>query len=145
MKTILSIDDDANELAVMTALFADAGYRHLVAEDGATGIQCAIFAKPDLILLDVCMSGMDGFEVCAKLRENKRTRDIPILLKTCLCSANAVIGGFTVGADDFITKPCNHDELLQRAAIRIGKHALANINSTLCDLVDVASVREQHQ
>jgi len=120
MKKILSIDDDPNELAVMTALFTSAGYKHLVAEDGGTGISVATFAKPDLILLDVCMDTLDGFEVCQQLRKNERTKHIPIIFKTCLNSVDAVIQGIESGIDDFIVKPCNHDELLKRVKAKIG-------------------------
>lgn len=134
MKTILTIDDNPFELDIMTQVLTSAGYKHIVAEDGATGFNRAVFAKPDLILLDVCMPGIDGFETCRLLRENKRTRDIPIILKTCMGSVEAIVKGFKFGADDFIIKPCDHDELLSRISFRIGKTPGENIDSILAEL-----------
>jgi len=129
--TVLSIDDDVNELGVMAILFNSAGYRHLIAEDGETGFARAIFAQPDLILLDVCMAGMDGFETCRKLRQHHRTKHIPILLKTCFYSSEVVLEGLRAGIDDFIVKPCNHTKLLKQIKSQLDQNRNNSIQSML--------------
>lgn len=111
--TILIIDDDCIELDILSTVLSTAGYRVLIAEDGETGFNRAIFAQPDLILLDVMMPGIDGYETCRRLRENKRTQQIPIFFKTCKNDELSTVDGFEAGADRFITKPCNHNELLR--------------------------------
>lgn len=110
--TILVIDDDRLELDIMTNVLSTAGFRVLVAEDGEIGVIRAIFSRPDLILLDVMMPGINGYETCERLRENKRTKDIPIFFKTCKSDEQSTIEGYRKGADRYITKPCKHDELL---------------------------------
>ena len=117
--TILVIDDDCTELDIMTNLLSTAGFRVLIAEDGQTGVNRAIFARPDLILLDVMMPGVDGYETCKQLRENKRTKDIPIFFKTCVGGEQAIIAGYRVGVDRFITKPCKLDRLLRLITCRL--------------------------
>lgn len=110
--TILIIDDDCTELDILSTVLSTAGYRILVAEDGETGFNRAIFARPDLILLDVMMPGIDGYETCKRLRNNQRTQQIPIFFMTCLGSEEAIADGFQAGIDSFVAKPCNHDDLL---------------------------------
>lgn len=119
MKTILVIDDDPLELDMLSTVLSRASYRCLFAEDGETGFNRAVFARPDLILLDVVMPGIDGYETCRRLRDHPRTEHIPILFKTCLRSADAIIKGIRSGIDDFICKPCDHDELVMRIAAKI--------------------------
>lgn len=131
MKTILMIDDDPTELDIMSKALSDAGFKVLVAEDGITGINRAIFAQPDLILLDIMMPGVDGHLTCQEMRKNPRTRNIPIILKTCLRTVDAIKNGFKFGADDFIVKPCDHVELVSRISFRIGKTPRQNMDFTL--------------
>lgn len=145
MKTILLIDDDHRELDIISQTLTAYGYRVLVAEDGETGIQRAMFAKPDMILLDVCMPGIDGYETCDRLRKNERTRDIPIILKTCLSSVQSIVNGFKYGADDFLMKPVDHDELLNRIKFRIGKTPLENAEAILSDLQACVCARSSSQ
>lgn len=117
--TILVVDDDRTELDIMSNVLSSAGFRVLIAEDGESGFNRALFARPDLILLDVMMPGIDGYETCRMLRENKHTKDIPIFFKTCLGSGQSIIKGFRAGVDSHITKPCNHDKLLCQVKSRL--------------------------
>ncbi len=117
--TILVIDDDRTELGIMNNVLHDAGYRVFTAEDGETGYHRAIFARPDLILLDVVMPGLDGYETCKLLRKHPRTRHIPIFLKTCRGDEESISAGYEVKADSFISKPCDHDKLLRLIKSRL--------------------------
>jgi len=118
--TILVIDDDIAELGIMTTVLSAAGFRVLVAEDGESGVNYAIFARPDLILLDVMMPGLNGYETCEKLRSHKRTENIPIFFKTCLGDKQTTyIKGFRAGVDRIIAKPCDHDQLLLQINSRL--------------------------
>lgn len=117
--TILVIDDNHHELDIMNNVLYDAGYQVLVAEDGETGYRRAVFARPDLILLDVMMPGVDGYETCRLLRGNHRTCDIPIFFTTCRDDDQSIINGFHAGIDDFITKPCDFEWLLMRIRSRL--------------------------
>jgi len=118
-QTILVIDDDRIELDIMSNVLFTAGYRVLIAEDGETGYHRAIFAKPDLILLDIMMPGADGYETCIMLKGNKRTQHIPIFFKTCKGDTESIAAGYLTGADSFIIKPCNHDRLLREIKSRL--------------------------
>lgn len=111
-QTILVIDDDVIALDIMSYVLHTAGYRMLVAEDGESGIRRAEFARPDLILLDVMMPGIDGFGVASALRANPRTRHIPIILLTCLGDEDSIIKGFRIGVDDYAIKTTRHEKLL---------------------------------
>ncbi len=118
-QTILVIDDDSTELDIMTKVLSTAGYRVLIAEDGESGYHRALFAIPDLILLDVMMPGIDGYETCELLRKNKRTKDTSIFFKTCKNDEPSKLDGYMAGGDCFITKPCNQDELLNLIKSRL--------------------------
>ena len=132
-KTVLVIDDDTNELSILKYVLGNAGYKVLLAEDGDIGLQRAIFAKPDLILLDALMPGLSGLEVCEQLRENNRTHDIPIIFRTCLSDERTKIDGFKAGMDDFVTKPYDHLELITRIEYLIGRPRLSLVTSLLRD------------
>ena len=90
------------------------GYRVLIAEDGAGAIEQAHYGLPDLILLDVMMPGIDGFETCEKLKESSQTRDIPVIFMTAISETAYILKGFAVGAVDYITKPLQREEVNAR-------------------------------
>ena len=104
---ILMVDDTPANLGVLSELFEKDGYDILVAEDGASGVKRAAFAKPDLILLDVLMPNQDGFVTCQQLKENPDTKNIPIIFMTALTDTENKVKGFDLGAVDYITKPFN--------------------------------------
>ena len=104
---ILMVDDTPTNLGVLSEFLSLDGYEVLVAEDGESALQRASYAKPDLILLDVLMPEMDGFETCQRLKAQPDTQEIPIIFMTALSDTDHKIKGFEVGAVDYITKPSN--------------------------------------
>ena len=114
MKKILVIDDQPDNVFILQDRLEHEGFEAISAYDGPTGIKKAVDEQPDLILLDVMMPGMSGFEVCQKLVEMPETRNIPILLVTALTSAEDIKQGLQAGAFDYIKKPFNKIELLAR-------------------------------
>lgn len=113
-RTILIVDDDPNNLAVLMDHLEEASFKTLVAEDGESGLRRADYAQPDLILLDVLMPGLDGFETCRRLKEGERTKDIPVIFMTALAEMKHKVKGFEVGGVDYITKPFQREEVLAR-------------------------------
>jgi PAS domain S-box-containing protein len=113
-QTILIIDDDPANIGVISASLEDNGLKVFVARDGESGLQKARYAQPGLILLDVLMPGLDGFEICNLLKEEQVTRDIPVIFMTALTATEEKVKGFEAGGVDFITKPFQQDEVLAR-------------------------------
>lgn len=112
--TILLVDDSAdNRLLLLTFLAAD-GCRVLEAEDGEEALRIAAVERPDLILLDVLLPGLSGFEVCARLRADPALRGIPVIMVTSLGDAKSRARAFEADADEFLSKPVNREELIAR-------------------------------
>ncbi len=124
--TILIVDDDPGNIAVLADFLNDHSFRILVAEDGESGIERASYAHPDLILLDVLMPGMDGYEACRRLKAIDATKDTPVIFMTALGETAHKIKGFEVGAVDYITKPFQWEEVLARVAVHLHIRELAN-------------------
>ncbi len=120
MKKVLVVDDQKDNVFVLKDRLQREGYEVLEAYDGETCIKIAESENPDIILLDVMMPGMSGFEVCKVLSTTKTTELIPVLLVTALTEAEDLKEGFQVGAFDYIKKPFNRIELIARvkAALR---------------------------
>ena len=120
MKKVLVVDDQKDNVFVLKDRLQREGYEILEAYDGETCIKIAKSENPDIILLDVMMPGMSGFEVCKILSATKSTQLIPVLLVTALTEAEDLKEGFQVGAFDYIKKPFNRIELIARvkAALR---------------------------
>ena len=113
-ETIMIVDDEPENLKVISHVLLDSGYRINVAQDGETAIQVVKTEKPNLILLDVMMPHMDGFETCRRLKTQENTKEIPILFMTAQASLGDKIKGFEIGAVDYITKPFQQEEVLAR-------------------------------
>ncbi len=111
---VLVVDDDPLMRRIVTQSLERAAYELLEAESGMTGIQCAIEQHPDLILLDVMMPEMDGFEVIRRLRTHPITQGVPIILLTALGEMSEKVYGMQLGADDYMTKPFDPRELRAR-------------------------------
>jgi two-component system cell cycle sensor histidine kinase/response regulator CckA len=113
---ILIVDDLAANRAMLVELLEGRGYKLVEAGDGPAALLLAAKTPPDLVLLDVMMPGMDGFEVCRQLRAAVRTAEVPIIMVTALDDQASRLAGIEAGADDFVTKPFNLTEL--RARVR---------------------------
>jgi diguanylate cyclase (GGDEF)-like protein/PAS domain S-box-containing protein len=112
--TILIIDDTPANLGVAVDFLEGKGFTVLVAQDGEEGLQRAQLMLPDLILLDVMMPGIDGFETCRRLKKIDSTRDIPVIFMTALADTNDKVKAFAAGAVDYVSKPFQVEELLAR-------------------------------
>jgi two-component system, cell cycle sensor histidine kinase and response regulator CckA len=111
---ILIVDDTPTNLEVLLDLLEAAGFKVVIAEDGESAIALAEYAPPNLILLDVLMPGIDGFEACRRLKANPATQEIPIIFLTAVSDNVDKVKGLNLGAVDYITKPLNHEEVLAR-------------------------------
>jgi PAS domain S-box-containing protein len=111
---ILIIDDDLITLDILVNYLQKSGYRVVVAEDGQSALERVNHVRPDLILLDIMLPELDGFEVCQHLKENEETRDIPVIFITALSDSKDKVRGFELGAVDYITKPLHYHEVLAR-------------------------------
>ena len=112
--TLLIVDDIPANVSVLYKFLSQEGFKVLVAQDGKSAIQRAEYGNPDLILLDVMMPGMDGFEACRILKSQETTLEIPIIFMTALADTVDKVKGFSLGASDYITKPFQHEEVLAR-------------------------------
>jgi PAS domain S-box-containing protein len=112
--TILIVDDQPSARKVLQGLLAKQGYTLAFAESGQEALSKAIEVVPDLILLDVMMPDMDGFEVCKRLRADQALAEVPVVMVTALDDQDSRLMGLEAGADDFISKPFNHVELQAR-------------------------------
>ena len=111
---ILVVDDDIDSLKLIGLMLQKKGYEILAANTGANALKKAIADKPNLIILDVMMPDMDGYEVCRQLRADPETGSIPILMFTAKAMVDDKVAGFEAGADDYITKPTHPAELISR-------------------------------
>jgi class 3 adenylate cyclase len=111
---ILAVDDNKQNLSLLQRALASAQYEVVTAEDGPTALQLIGRAAPDLVLLDVMMPGMSGYEVCQRIRANEATCLLPVVMLTSLTDVADRIRGIEAGADDFLSKPVNREELLTR-------------------------------
>lgn len=117
-QTVLAVDDTPNNISLLVDTLGSDGCRVLVATNGVDAVEQAEYARPDLILLDVVMPGMDGFETCRRLKARESTRDIPVIFMTVLDNLPDKILAFELGAVDYVTKPFRHEEVIAR----VGTH-----------------------
>lgn len=127
---VLVVDDHEQNLELMQAYAESLGCRVATARDGLETLDAVRAAPPDLILLDIMMPKMSGFQVCAKLKADPATRDIPVVMVTALNEVGDVERAVEAGADDFLTKPVNRLELVTRVKsllrVRMLKRQLEN-------------------
>jgi putative two-component system response regulator len=112
--TVLVVEDDLANRVLLVRLLERAGYHPVTADDGPSGLAAAFDVGPDLVLLDVGLPGMDGLEICRRLRADPRTVALPVVLLTGRTSIDDVVAGLDAGADDFLAKPFHEAELLAR-------------------------------
>lgn len=146
-ESILIIDDTPANIGVLVEMLTEAGYNVFVAEDGESGIEQAEFACPDIVLLDVMMPGIDGFETCTLMKSNQQTRDIPIVFMTALSDSMNIVKGLSAGAVDYVSKPFQHDEVLARLkthlTIRRLQRESADHNEQLKAEIEVRKAAEE--
>lgn len=121
--TIMIVDDTPANLGVLIEHLEDHGYRVVVAQDGIEALERAELVQPDLILLDVMMPGIDGFETCRRLKASERTKDVPVIFMTSLTDTASKIKGFDVGGIDHIHKPIEIEELTARVKTHLALRA----------------------
>jgi adenylate cyclase len=123
---VLIIDDNLNNLKVISDLLSEAGYQIFSAKNGESGIQKAERTRPDLILLDLRMPGIDGFETCRRLKASEQTKDIPIIFLTAMSNTQPIekVQGLNLGAVDFISKPIQNEEVVARIKIHLHLRSL---------------------
>ena len=112
--TVLVIDDEKDVLELLRYNLEKAGFEVVAARDGESGLQAAMAAPPEAILLDIMMPGLDGLAVCRRLREEPRTARIPIILLTAKAGEADRVVGLELGADDYVVKPFSPRELVAR-------------------------------
>ena len=123
---ILLIDDDPTLLDLLSQFFQEAGYEVFSAPNGTQGLKLAYNERPDLVLLDVMMPGMDGWEICARLRE---MTEVPIVMVTAKSSEADKLRGFLLGIDDYVTKPFSFAELVARVQAVMSRATLPDRDS----------------
>lgn len=116
---ILIVDDNPTNLSVIVDYLEESGLNILVSQDGESSLKRAKYAKPGIILLDVLMPGIDGYETCRRLKSEPETQDIPIIFMTALSSTEDKVKGFDAGAVDYVTKPIQPAEVLARIKLHL--------------------------
>ena len=133
--TILLVDDDPYNLEVLSLCLSSYGFELSVATNGEAALKQSQIDPPNLILLDVNMPGIDGFETCRRLKKNEHTRDIPVIFMTALSDSGSKVKAFSVGAVDYVTKPIRHEEFLARVNTHLQIRSLqARLEQTITDL-----------
>jgi PleD family two-component response regulator len=125
-KNILIVDDTPENLTVLRQILTEDGYRVRPALSGEIALKTVQADLPDLILLDIVMPGMDGFEVCRKLKAREKTRDVPIIFISALSEIEDKMRAFSQGGVDYISKPFNTEEVLARVKTHLTLYSLVN-------------------
>ena len=141
---ILIVDDNAQNAELLQAYLEPLDCRIHMAADGIEAMQLVAQSPPDIILLDIMMPRMSGFEVCRRLKEDPATRDIPIIMVTALNELADIERGVDSGADDFLSKPVNKLELITRvkSLLRV-RHLKSELERTLSYLADIEEQENQ--
>jgi two-component system, sensor histidine kinase and response regulator len=113
-ETLLIVDDVPTNLKLLMSILRRRNFTVQIAQDGEDALEQVAYAKPDLILLDIMMPGMDGFETCQRLKADEKNREIPVIFMTALSETVDKLKGFEIGAVDYITKPVQPEEVLAR-------------------------------
>ncbi|UCG50128.1 MAG: response regulator [Phycisphaerales bacterium] len=135
---ILVVDDNQQNLELLQAYLEDTDCRTVSARDGIEALAAVARHRPDLILLDVMMPKMSGFEVCKRVKADPQTSDIPVIMVTALNEFRDIERGIDSGTDDFISKPVNKLELLTRVKTMLKlKHLSDRLERTLAYLSEI--------
>lgn len=132
---ILLVDDNTDNLDLLITRLGNLDYNVLCAKSGEEALEIAQSKNPDLIMMDVIMPGIDGFETCRQLKLNESTHDIPVVFMTALSNQESKLKGFQAGSVDYVTKPLEHEEVIARVkahlTIRKQQQALEKIKQQL--------------
>ena len=141
--TILVVDDNPQNLELLQAYLEDLQCKVISAVDGIEGMEAVARDNPDLILLDIMMPRMSGFEVCRRLKEDPASADIPVVMVTALNELGDIERAVAAGTDDFLSKPINKLELLTRvkSLLRV-RHLQGELERTLAYLQEVDSPKK---
>ena len=140
---ILVVDDEEKHRRLLRDMLEANGYRVEVAKDGKAALERVKEAPPDVILLDVIMPGVDGFEVCRQLKKTQETALIPVLLVTSLSEREDRIAGIKAGANDFLTKPVNLREVMLRVKNALyAKRLFDQVQQNLKRLKELEALRD---
>ncbi|HCE57553.1 MAG TPA: hybrid sensor histidine kinase/response regulator [Prolixibacteraceae bacterium] len=112
--TVLIVDDNSNNVKIIAITLRELNYKLVIATSGQSAIDMVDKTRPDLVLLDIMMPGMDGYETCEIIKSKKENENLPIIFLTALNDKSNIIRGFEVGGVDYITKPFNKEELISR-------------------------------
>jgi len=137
--TILIVDDTETNIRLLAHVVKSKGYEVMAAFSGKEALTMLSRRKPDLILLDIMMPEMDGFEVCKKIKEDDNFSDIPVIFLSALSETDSKVKGFKVGGVDYITKPFQREEVLARIGLHI---KLTKLQKELQQKVEELKVRE---
>ncbi len=141
--TILIVDDNPTNLDVLSNYLTRFGFQVFAAKSGENALELLQHTIPDLLLLDVVMSGIDGFETCQRLKSNEATKEIPVIFMTALSDTQDKIRGFELGAVDYITKPFQREEVLARVKTHLTiQHLQQSLQHKNTDL-EAALARER--
>src|SRR3954464_14361210 len=141
--SVLLVDDTVENLRLLAGILSTRGFDARPVTSGREALRAIAHEAPDLVLLDVTMPEMDGFEVCAKLRENPAWRDIPVIFLTALTDVDHKVKGFAVGGTDYITKPFQIDEVLARVGNQLAlRQARRELETTLTKLRELEHLRD---
>lgn len=144
MKKILIIEDDDHIIELLKFNVESNGYAVSVAMDGHEGLNKAVNELPDLILLDLMLPGIDGIDICNKLKNKDRTKDIPIIMLTAKGHETDKILGLEIGADDYITKPFSVRELMTRIKVVFRRYT-ADISHEKESKITVGALEIDHE
>jgi DNA-binding NarL/FixJ family response regulator len=131
--TVLVIDDEPDSLKMLTAMLETADITVLIASSGANALEVLQHVKPDLILMDAVMPGIDGFETTARIKRDKSLAPIPVIFMTGLTESEHVIEAFEVGGVDYVRKPINWQELLARVRVHMAQSRAVHASSASLD------------
>jgi two-component system alkaline phosphatase synthesis response regulator PhoP len=135
---VLIVDDNAQNLELLQAYLEEIDCDTIPAYDGLQALELVAKSKPDLVLLDIMMPQMSGFEVCRRLKKDPNTQDIPIIMVTALSEFGDIERGIDSGTDDFVSKPVNRLELLARVKTMLKlKHLSDKLERTLAYLSEI--------
>jgi signal transduction histidine kinase len=140
---VLLVDDTAENLRLLAGMLSSRGFDVRPVTSGVEAIEAVASEPPDLILLDVTMPGMNGFEVCSRLQEHEQWRKIPVIFLTALTDVNDKVKGFAAGGVDYITKPFQLEEVLARVGSQLAlRQARRDLEQTIVKLREVEQLRD---